>query len=511
LDTRVLWGDTDEVATAGIPGPVGPQGVPGTTAGSLNVKDFGAKGDGIQDDISAINAAITAAQSARLDVCLGRSHLVSSTITLTNCRLIGQGGNVSRTTITSSALSGPVIQIKNRSCEIRGVKIDSTSARRAAVTTTGHGIFIAGDDVPAASYPSISRIIFDDLWVANQPTDGIHMIGPGEMSHWDLITITDCVRHGYVLDGGVVAGYTNVQTPVFYVTLERCRALECGGQALIVQTSGGLAPHGFVARQFEALGCCWDTTKRYGGSDYQVLLNGGWGFLLETPDVEDQQYATSITTQGNTKTARATPSKGISRYGGGTEIIHPFFSSLSESFNFVSGAGLLIRDPKIFTGAYSTLQNPAIIIGSGVKDVEVHWQAVDTTGATQVLRNQAIDARIVADGIPQIGDAFTVGDIADGIAPVSVQIVSAGLTSSTRRTIVASRNPGVADTLQTLHLYTGNSVKGADMFIFRGNEDITVKHGTGNIRTKTAADVIMTATANTVMHMVYDGSNWIQV
>jgi parallel beta-helix repeat protein len=61
LDTRVLWGDTDEVAIAGIPGPVGPQGPPGTTVGVFYVGDFGAVGDGITNDTNAIRAAITAA------------------------------------------------------------------------------------------------------------------------------------------------------------------------------------------------------------------------------------------------------------------------------------------------------------------------------------------------------------------------------------------------------------------------------------------------------------------
>lgn len=71
---------------------------------------------------------------------------------------------------------------------------------------------------------------------------------------------------------------------------------------------------------------------------------------------------------------------------------------------------------------------------------------------------------------------------------------------------------GAADNLATIRLVSGLSgFTGQEVTLFRGGEDITVKHGTGNIKTTTAADVVMTATANTVLHFAYDGTNWVQV
>lgn len=461
---------------------------------------------------STVQAAVDAAETAGIrEVRLSSAHAVTGTIILTSCWLVGHGGALGKTIITSSALSGAVVQIKGRSCGIRGVQIAATTARRAAVTTTGHGVFVAGDDVVQGSYPSLSRQHFHDVYILDQPTDGFHSIGTLEFSELANVTVAECVRHGFVMDGGTVAGYTNLQYTPFVVKLEQCRAIECGGQALIVQSSGGLAPSGFIARQFEALGCAWDSTKLYTGSLYQVYLVGGVGFMLDAVDVEDQQYAATTTIGGKTKTARAVPSKGIVRSGDGTQVFNPFFSSLAESYSQTAGTGVTIYHPRIFAGAYATLQNPAIIIGNVVKDVAVNWAATSTTGATQVLRNQSVNARIVADGIPQIGDAYTAFDYADGLAPVTVTLAADILTTTSRRTTVAGEG-AAADNLSTIRLASGiNGTAGMDMILFRGAQDITVKHGLVDIRTSTAADVVMTATANTVLHFVFDGTWWVQI
>lgn len=492
----------DPIAMIGDPG--------GAVLPYVPTEWFGAASDGVTDDYRAVVGAIAFAEAndAPRAVQLGPDTLISGTLTLTTASLVGNGGNTGATTLISSALSGPVIHLKGRSITVSGIKIGSTFARRAAVTTTGHGVFIAPDDTPG--FVSLSRQRLIDLWIIDQPTDGVHTIGQLEFSRFELVTVMDCLRHGFVMDGGTVAGYTNLALPPFIIHLDQCRAIECGGQALIVQSAGGNAPFGFTADQFEALGCCWDTTKRYLASEYQIYLSGGTGFTLETPDVEDQQYANATTSQGSAKTARATPSKGIYRAGDGTIIRNPYFSSLTESFNQISGTGITIMNPRIFDGTYTTKQNPAIIIASAVKDVDVKW-AASSSQATQTLRNQSINARIVADGIPQIGDAFSTFDYSDGLAPVAVTIAANTLTTTNRRTLVAGEG-AAADDLSTLRLTSGgNGVTGMDMFLFRGSQDITIKHGVANIRTATAADVVMSATANTVLHFAYDGTNWVQV
>jgi len=473
---------------------------------------FNAVGDGIVDDTVAINAALTAMNAAGGGtVQLARNHKVSGTLTIARGALIGYGGNVVGTLVTSDALTGPVIRIINRSCSVHKIKIDATPARRAAVTTTGHGIWVAGDDVPAVSYPSLSRTSLQDIWITNQPTDGLHVIGSPEYSLFSLITAQDCVRHGFVMDGGTVAGYSNVYAPPFEIKLDRCRAFECGGQALILQSSGGLAAHNVDLDHFEALGCAWDVAQRYLASEFQVLA-GARGLRMNLPDIEDQQYANATTSLGNPKTVRAVPSKGISCSGFGTYVLFPYFSSLAQSWSQVAGAhGLVILFPNIVAGNYPTLQSPAILVPANILDVEVRWLSAMTSGATIKVQNQSVNARIIEDGIPKIGDALSSSDYSDGLVPVSSTIAAGVLNTTNRRTIVAGQG-AVADDLTQIRLASGiNGQLGMDMFLFRGSEDITVKHGVVDIRTSTGADVIMTAAANTVLHFMYDGTNWVQV
>jgi hypothetical protein len=504
--------DAETVAGTITNKAVTPAGLAAATV-EFDVRNYGALVDGVTDDTAAINAAVAAAVPSGGVVVITGNTVVSGTITVSGgVTLAGKVSNhTNATTITSSATSGPVIQITERSCTVRDLHIAATTARRAASTATGHGILAAGPDVPKASAPFLSRLLVENVSIQDQPADGLHTIGSMELSRFENVTVQDCRRHGFVHDGGTLAGYTNAQYPPFVVVWNRCRALECGGQALITQSSGGLACMRLTFNQFEALGCAWDSAQLYGGSLYQVIF-GGIGNVLVTPDIEDQQYANATTSGGKTKTARAAPSKGVQDNCTGVTVISPYFSSLSESWNKAPGLyGLTMWWPDVNLGAYSTPQVSAIIIPATCPDIEVHWITTRTAGATQVVKNQSLNARLVVDGIPQIGDAFSTIDFADGIAPVVATLSTDICTSSARRTQVGGQG-AAADVMSTLRVASGiTGAAGMDMFVYRGAEDITVKHGVGNIRTSTGTDVVMTATENTVLHFACDGTNWVQL
>ena len=83
--------------------------------------------------------------------------------------------------------------------------------------------------------------------------------------------------------------------------------------------------------------------------------------------------------------------------------------------------------------------------------------------------------------------------------------------SSAKRTTVGGEGAS-ADDLATLRRISGlTGTTGEDLWLLRGSQDITVKHGTGNIKTISAGDIVMTSSANTVLHFMYDGTNWVQV
>lgn len=487
----------------------------------FDVSDYGAVGDGVADDTQAITDAISAATAAGGGVVhLGFNHLVSSTITVPESVVLrGHGGHGTTpgTTLTSSALSGPVILINNRVVTVERMLITSTSSRRAATATDGHGVFITGGDT-AGTYPSMSRINLFDLDIRDQPTDGVHCIGAVELSCFDLITVIDCVRHGYVLDGGLVAGYTNTQQPPFEMELRRCRAYECGGQALITLSTGGRAPHGMLLHKFEALGCAWDSSQvrqisGYAGSeDYQVHL-GGRAVIVDHIDVEDQQYANATTTVGgHARTALATPAKGVYCVASGVRVNAPFFSSLLHSWQAATAlSGLSIEWPTFAVGNYGVEQSPAITVPSNFTSFHLRYTTSMTAGATTVVQNSSTSATIEADGVLKRGLSLSTVDWAENMIPVDVTISSGTLTTTSRKTIVSGEG-AAADSLARIRPLLGtDAIAGLDIYLIRGDEDITILHASNNILTQSGSNITMSATANQVVHLLCDGTNWIQV
>jgi hypothetical protein len=78
------------------------------TAGDINVRQFGAKGDGATDDLAAINNAIAAAPSGGTVYFAAGLYVVTNTITINKPLVIqGEGSAFNRTTDISPAASFP--------------------------------------------------------------------------------------------------------------------------------------------------------------------------------------------------------------------------------------------------------------------------------------------------------------------------------------------------------------------------------------------------------------------
>lgn len=479
--------------------------------------EHGAVGDGVTDDTDAINEALAYAEANGYGtVILENDHLVSGTIVIPELiTLQGRGGHASGargTIITSSALSGPVIQLAGRSARAEAIRVLATTERRAASTTTGHGVLVGADDTEAIT--NQSRVSLVDMDIRDQPTDGVHCIGSMELGYFDTVTASDCVRHGFVMDGGTIAGYTNRVQPPFMFTMRQCRAIECGGAALLLLSTDGTGPQGFWCDKFDALGCNWDTSKQYGSATekpFQVQIRGR-GHIVNRIDVEDQQYANSTTaTGGRTRTALEAPAKGVICLADGIQVNSPFFSSLSQSWYQFSGSNLTLLNPTINPGAYATQQDRAIEVTANVTGVDIRYDTTVTSGASTVVRNNSVDAHIVADGVPKLGLVTSTTDWGLGLAPVDTTIAGGILTIANRHVTVVGEGE-TTDSVTTMRLASGlNGYKGLEIYLFRGSQDITINHGTGNFRNAYGQNITMTSTANTVLHYAYDGTNWVQV
>lgn len=129
----------------------------------LNVKDYGAVGDGVADDTAAISAALAAArpQKGRVRFEPNATYLVSSTLVITGCHLEGRGATLK---IPNGAdLTGVQVLQLSGGATIEGLAIDLNKANTTdtGVATHGLGIYCYG----AAGWTD--RLVIRDVEIKN--------------------------------------------------------------------------------------------------------------------------------------------------------------------------------------------------------------------------------------------------------------------------------------------------------------------------------------------------------
>jgi hypothetical protein len=207
---------------------------------TVNVRDFGAKGDGVTDDTVAIQAAIVAGAGGR--IILGKTHLISAPLIVSSAQtlIVGEGGHLATgTRIIGSHTTGEMIVFKNRSSGIKGVFITSTTERWNAVVGnnyleygTGHGVvFVRGK---SESFLLHSRSIIHDVHIQRQPGIGLMLSSSMELSTIDTVTVTECGHHGIVADGGILTDQYRTVESLFHVIFNNVRSIGHRGNAIII-------------------------------------------------------------------------------------------------------------------------------------------------------------------------------------------------------------------------------------------------------------------------------------
>jgi len=490
-----------------------PEAVSATTGTQVvSITDFGASPSASGAvNAAAIQAAIDSVELNNTGIVYfpAGNYEINAGLVISDIGVIlrGDGGNSSTTKITATHTTGPVIRIKQRSCGVEGIAIDSDAARYAATVADGHGIYYEQDDNPGQS---MSRGRFYDVNILRQPLDGLHIAGGFEFGVVELVTVADCKRHGFVLDDGTRSGRTNKDLAPFQFSLINSRAIECGGNGLLLGASGEtLTTQNGYFNNFEALGCCWSSSTRESLFQIDSRCNGQ---VFINSDVEDQQYANTTTaTTGSTRTANATPAKGFQLSGSRTTMIGPYFSSLLSSVE--SGADdITIEHPRIFAGTYAVNQANAFIFTSLVQGVYFKASTNQTTGVTNLIQNQSNNADIFIDGKQYKGNTYSLGDFEVHSDGVERTVVSGSLDISEDFVFVKGEG-NTTDSVTTLRLASGiNGFNGLIVHIINRNAyTITLNHSTGNMYFAAGANKALAQYQGVTLAYSETGNAWIEV
>lgn len=445
---------------------------------ALSIGDALPAKDGTTDDTAKFANVITEAVArggAEVFVPPG-DYAVTKIEVPSSVILKGAGGHIGATTLIGTALTDPVVHISGRSAGLVGLEIKSSTARLASATpgVLAHGIHATCGDI--AGLPTMSRLLLEDIYVINQPLDGVHITGQIEHSRFDTVTVADCKRHGFALDDGTRAGYSNKTYAFFVLLMTRCRAFECGGNALLAGKSGqAYQPSNLILDHFEALGCCWDSSKR---EIAQQIGLYNLETLIRQLDCEDQQYAgTTTTSTSMARTGNAAPAEGVLCAASGVSMLQPYFSSLTKCVTVNSGvSNFSATHPLIFAGTYAVAQAVAFDIAGSCTEIQVIGKS--QSGATKLVQCLSTLGDIRIDGIPRqlVNSSSFDGGVRDPAVPEQATI-SGGVLTVPSLNIVVRGEGGAADTLNTFRYVSGiNGVGGHAVRLHYGGEDITISN-----------------------------------
>ncbi len=251
-------------------------------ASVINVRRFGAVGDGVTDDTAAVQAALAHAKLSFIKAVYfpAGSYVVTSTITLDAVGLTlfgdGAGGNsrssngssgvvgtalnVGATQIIGDFNGGPVIRIEVQGCAVRDMTIGrSAAAYAAAYNTSDQGIRVSPPDV--AGYRTTRQTTIKRVRIINQPGDGLLLANDVVSSVFDEIEV-NCVKgQGFFIASGSWLGYVNQRQRSGIITFHNCVACWTGGHGF--RAGGGASevdindiPYRISNTNFEAFYNC---------------------------------------------------------------------------------------------------------------------------------------------------------------------------------------------------------------------------------------------------------------
>jgi hypothetical protein len=188
----------------------------------IDVKLYGAVGDGVTDDTAAIQAAVNVANGGTVYFPAG-IYQTSATI---NCTTIGTsivGESAGVSIIRGTHASGAVIRFTRRFSNLRTIAITSSGARASATDQTGFGVQFETEDVPDSTTIRMQGCVCDNVSITNQPGTAFYWVGPANQGSIMQSCYANANRgHGFVQDRGQLSNRVNLAAISGCMTLDTC-------------------------------------------------------------------------------------------------------------------------------------------------------------------------------------------------------------------------------------------------------------------------------------------------
>jgi hypothetical protein len=202
----------------------------------INVKDFGAVGDGVADDTAAIQGALTfALTSGKRSVVFlpSGNYRVTNTLTISSIDsgIIGSGSGIP-TRITADHSNGPVIKIIGERQCVKYLTITSSASRTSGSSGTGLNTNCGILHCPGTG---LSRYVeIKKVSIGAQPSHGLLAVGTINSSEYSLLNITNNIGHGIVFANGQTIGEPSIISASGLTILSTSNIFDNGGNGIVI-------------------------------------------------------------------------------------------------------------------------------------------------------------------------------------------------------------------------------------------------------------------------------------
>jgi hypothetical protein len=201
---------------------------------TVSVKDFGAVGDGVTDDTTAIQDAIDyAAPLGKAVYFPSGVYLTTQTVGFTRSdadqfglHIVGE--NNIYTEIKADHSSGAVLSLNRSFGSVSDIALTASTARNGGAAGSNYGLLM---EAPDSAGGAVAAMSVRRVRVIGQPSHGIVHVGNSQLSYYEQVLCQNNLGNGFVFDDGASTSRVN-RSGTGLVNLVSCWSLGNTGHAL---------------------------------------------------------------------------------------------------------------------------------------------------------------------------------------------------------------------------------------------------------------------------------------